>query len=438
MEVLEEAVQYFKNNNGYLRLLKGLKNKYISYGEIKGNVVISNPTDEEKQALSGLMKRDYSRNKTININIAKLQKQLQTTRFSGIDLKDFINAYFNEEIVSKKDNKIKYQEELDMFFEKILRQNEGKYVYKYLKKILENKNNIYYNLKKYYNKEKDLLGKALNEACAGINNLPEENIRIPVFASNTINNPHGYDKKTLCGKIFIMLLSYINGVPVPKDSENLAELYYNNHLLVDDVSNMVLCKNITGFIDSSVKNININKRLLYVEHKGLQGFKEYNEPIYLTIYNLSNISSLKKDKYQKVLITENPAVFMEITEKCKKKDFKLICTYGQVKLAGIILLDLLTKAGYKLYYSGDIDPEGIQIADKLKQRYGKNLEFIGFDVKTYLKNISKINISEMRIKKLKQIKSKELLEVCKYVAKNRKAAYEEENIENLITFLNEL
>lgn len=134
MEVLEEAVQYFKNNNGYLRLLNGLKNKYISYGEIKGNVVISNPTDEEKQALSGLMKRDYSRNKTININIAKLQKQLQTTRFSGIDLKDFINAYFNEEIVSKKDNKIKYQEELDMFFEKILRQNEGKYVYKYLKK----------------------------------------------------------------------------------------------------------------------------------------------------------------------------------------------------------------------------------------------------------------------------------------------------------------
>ena len=36
-----------------------------------------------------------------------------------------------------------------------------------------------------------------------------------------------------------MLLSYINNVSVPKSSEDLSELYYKNHLLVDDVSNMV-------------------------------------------------------------------------------------------------------------------------------------------------------------------------------------------------------
>ena len=59
---------------------------------------------------------------------------------------------------------------------------------------------------------------------------------------------------------------------------------------------------------------------------------------------------------------------MEIVDKCKIKDFPLVCTYGQVKLSGIILLNLLVDSGYKLYYTGDIDPEGIQIADKLKQR----------------------------------------------------------------------
>ena len=96
MEVLEEAVEYFKNNNGYLRLLKGIKNKYVSYGEMKGNVIITNPTEDERQALSGLMKKDYSKNKTITINIIKLQNQLQNTRLSGVDLKDIINTYFKE------------------------------------------------------------------------------------------------------------------------------------------------------------------------------------------------------------------------------------------------------------------------------------------------------------------------------------------------------
>ena len=89
MKVLEEAVEYFKNNNGYLRLLKGIKNKYVSYGEMKGNVIITNPTKDERQALSGLMKKDYSKNKTITINIMKLQNQLQNTRFSGVDLRNY-------------------------------------------------------------------------------------------------------------------------------------------------------------------------------------------------------------------------------------------------------------------------------------------------------------------------------------------------------------
>lgn len=35
MDILEEATTYFKSNKGYLRLFKGIKNKYISFGEIK-------------------------------------------------------------------------------------------------------------------------------------------------------------------------------------------------------------------------------------------------------------------------------------------------------------------------------------------------------------------------------------------------------------------
>ena len=127
---------------------------------------------------------------------------------------------------------------------------------------------------------------------------------------------------------------------------------------------------------------------------------------------------------------------MEVSEKCNKKDFPLVCTYGQVKLSGLILLDMFVKKGYKICYSGDLDPEGIQIADKLKQRYKVNLKFFGFDVDTYNKKLSNVYLSETRIKKLNGIKSFELFKICDKIRDSKKASYEEENIDNIIKYIN--
>ena len=87
----ENALKYFKENIGYRRLFKNLREKYISYGEIKGNIIINKPSNEEKQALSGLMKKDYSRNSSITINLKKLQERLDESKFSGIQLQNLIN-----------------------------------------------------------------------------------------------------------------------------------------------------------------------------------------------------------------------------------------------------------------------------------------------------------------------------------------------------------
>ena len=134
---------------------------------------------------------------------------------------------------------------------------------------------------------------------------------------------------------------------------------------------------------------------------------------------------------------ENPAVFMQVAEKIKTKRIPLICTYGQVKLSGLILLNLLNESAEckNIYYSGDIDPEGIQIADKLKQRYPEKLKFFGFDIKTYEKNCSKIITEAKSIKKLEHIKSNELKELSKELEKIGKAAYEELNISELVNLV---
>lgn len=430
-----QMAKFFKENLQYNRLLKEIKKKYMQLGEIKGNVIINNPNNIEKQAMSGLMKKDYSRNKSISINLKILQERIDNSKFAGAKIKEILDEYFDEKIITKKETKESYEAELTYFFEEILSQNLDTKIYKYLKEIFENKNEIYYKLKKDYNKNKEELKIALVGACAGINNLPEEKTRIPVFASNITGNPHGFDRNTLCGKIFVMLICYINKTKIPKNTEELSEIYYNNNLLIDDISNMVLCKNIECFVEKNkIREDRINT--VNIRHEGIQGFSKYNEPIFLTLYNLSKISSISKEsKFKKVLITENPTVFMEIVDKCKVKDFPLVCTYGQVKLAGIVLLNLMVEAGYKLYYSGDIDPEGIQIADKLKSRYKNNIDFIGFDKDTYHNNISDIILSKSRIQKLENIKSEDLKEIVYEIKKIKKVTYEEKNIKNIIKFI---
>ena len=99
---LEEAISFFKEKEGYRRLFKAIKEKYISIGEIKGNVVINKPTVSEKNALSGLMKKDYSRNISISINLKKLQQRLDESKYSGIQLEDILNNYFSEDILTNK------------------------------------------------------------------------------------------------------------------------------------------------------------------------------------------------------------------------------------------------------------------------------------------------------------------------------------------------
>lgn len=225
-----------------------------------------------------------------------------------------------------------------------------------------------------------------------------------------------------------MLICYIEETRYPKSIEELAEIYYKHNLLIDDVSNMILCKNAIGFIK--------NEKNEYIEHQGLKEFAKNNEPIYLNLYNLSNIAYLAKPtKYKEIIVMENPTVFMEVAERCNKKDFPLVCTYGQVKLSGLILLDMYVKQGYKICYSGDIDPEGIQIADKLKSRYKENLKFIGFDLETYNKNMSNVKISESRLKELDNIQSSELKEISLKIQNTKKTSYEEENIGNIVSYI---
>ena len=71
-----------------------------------------------------------------------------------------------------------------------------------------------------------------------------------------------------------------------------------------------------------------------------------------------------------IYIVENPSVFAVLCGKEKEKNTRraYMCMNGQPRLAGLMVLELLAKSGTRVYYAGDLDPEGILIAQKLYRR----------------------------------------------------------------------
>jgi len=102
----------------------------------------------------------------------------------------------------------------------------------------------------------------------------------------------------------------------------------------------------------------------------------------------------------------------------------LLCTSGQPNYSSLIILDKLYKSDTEIYYSGDFDPEGLQIADNLKYRYDGGLNFFGMNVDNYLRIIGNISFHE-RLGKLNTITSKELKPLVDEMLIHGKAGYQE-------------
>ena len=141
--------------------------------------------------------------------------------------------------------------------------------------------------------------------------------------------------------------------------------------------------------------------------------------------NLSGICKADTDK-KIVFIVENPMVFSALTETAIKCGSGLLCTFGQLKLSGMRLVDLLAESHCKIYYAGDFDPEGLQIADKLLCRYSDNT-VQSWRMSCYDYNcIEKADdLSQIRLHKLKKIQSAELQEIAELLSSEKKSAHQE-------------
>ena len=105
-----------------------------------------------------------------------------------------------------------------------------------------------------------------------------------------------------------------------------------------------------------------------------------------------------------------------------------MCMNGQPKLAGLVALDLLAVSQTVVYYAGDLDPEGLLIAQKIAQYYKGEFHYWHMSVEDYRESLSKEVLSEKRLKSLDRITDERLLPVVESMRQERTAGYQEKLI----------
>lgn len=418
---LDKALEYFKQP-GFRRLFEGFRKRYVSLGRVGGTVTLSSLKEEERDVLEGFFQIDCHNRKSLTISVGKMEKALSQTKFSEISLEELLYGYFPKGMVSKKEREISRKELTYQNFCQMAEGFEETKAGEWFWDMIEKKEGAYFLLRQEEEKNQDWALKNIPNLLKALNMLPiwqKEKQRLPVFASLVAGNPHYFDEGT---KMFRYLLYGICGVccltyPKKQNAQIRAELLYEAGLLKDDISSNVTCIGVTGYLYSGQV------------HKGMLGFLEQGEMIQLNLQHLGKLKSIEGIG-KEVYVVENPAIFQKLAEETEGK-VPVVCANGQLRLAVLVLLDFLTESGGRIWYSGDFDPEGLAIAQKLKDRYGQQLHFWHYEWEDYMQAKSMEPISEKRLKQLVSLKDPVLQRAGSWIKEEGVAGYQENMLNRL-------
>lgn len=204
----------------------------------------------------------------------------------------------------------------------------------------------------------------------------------------------------------------------PKISAEWKERLLCAGILPDDISSMVTV-------------LGIHLQMAEGLHPGVEEFCQRREALVLTALNLKTAAGAWVSG-KRAYVVENEMVFTYLAERLGDDSPALLCTSGQLRNAAFDLLQLLVDSGTQIYYSGDMDPEGMGIADRLWQRYSGRIHIWRMSPYDYDKAVSNEAIDDKSLAMLKGLKNPQLQHTAEKVLKTQRAAYQENILEELL------
>jgi uncharacterized protein (TIGR02679 family) len=183
-------------------------------------------------------------------------------------------------------------------------------------------------------------------------------LSIPELALRAAGHPHAFDVGRSGGRLFDRALSQLAppeaGVTTIGNAEDRATLYAAFNLVVDELSSTVAVFGMTG------------------NHAVLAASTASRAVIVLPLLTVDELGSVFAPG-RRVFAVENPAVFMGIVRMLRAGQLPVmpavVCTSGHLSVAARRLLARLVAGGASVWYSGDFDRHGLDIAMGLHRRW---------------------------------------------------------------------
>lgn len=438
-------MRYFRGNRGFDRLFRLMLKKYQGLGRIGGRVTLKDLTRQEREALSLFLGRDYTQRRSATVALEDVTAALNKTKFAGIGLKELLDGYVGRDVRTRAEEQERRCRRKAAFFRDLAGMHDSDYGRLWLEHV-QRAGPGTRGIHQAYEKHPKVLFGQLTNVLAALRRLALQRDRqcavyerLPVFAGRAVNDPHGFDLDTDQGRFLVSALQLIRSGEDPEytirsrlSAEETSELLGHFGIVRDDVLNFTTCAGLVAVGKSGDP--------VPWWQAAWDGSAVLNVPLReLVGVDVIVPATCREDSaFRVVFVVENSGVFSEVLDAFSSGRLPpLVCTHGQFKLACLVLLDKLAAAGTTIYYSGDFDPEGLQMASRLLQRYPGRAVLWRYTVADYERCLSGVILSESRLKRFETVDQPVLAPVLDRMRALRKAGYQEHLVEALVADIRE-
>lgn len=475
----EELAAYFKARPAFARIFAAMQKKWESLGKTAGKVVLSHASDEERRALERFLGIPMPEGQ-IQFTLPGFEQAVKETRYGQVSLKELLEAYFGMPLVGSQEKKQDKKEREERFWDDLERgsregpeavrgpEKEGKTpgeqeksraavreVLEWIREMREQKSGGYVTLMKEYRRSEEAAKELVWQVARCLESCRAGGIRLAVLAAKVTTDPHALDRQNTAGTLLSWALCRRDGSAFPQNAREWKALYEKNGIWIDELSSTVIAYGVhllvkeagwtggaggssaadrageTDEMAGTRKADTLAKGPALSLHPAYEGYCQRKEPCVLSLANLGPARQAYGDS-KIIYIVENEMVFSELLERLSRYPVTLLCTSGQPRTAAYGLLELLGESGHHFYYAGDLDPEGLEIADRLWRSFPDHVQIWRMGVEDYEKAMSGETVSERRIEMLKGLTHPELKKTAEQLIKHRRAGYQEMLLEEMV------
>lgn len=413
-----EAIAYF-SQPAFKKVLKELQRKFYHHGNFGKSIGYQNFSEAELQQIMSFMGiSDWEWQQKNRLSVVKFLESYQNSRFGQMPIEDLIVEVTKQKLVDKQS--VRQQQALQrVAFYQSLEQAHSLFMC-YLNEATLN------SWFKRYLRQPLEMEEQIEAVAKALDHLPQRYEKLPFYAYQLFQNPHALDRQTLLGQLFYDMLAMFAPFLLDTDrkyqgeAERENDLYGCFFLLKDDAANAVQISQLVAL-----------KKQAPVDMwtAACQDQISWNVPL----KHILEVDAIQPYCANKVLVVENSGVFSVLVEQFPR--LAIVCSSGQFKYSVWKILEKLSAGTATIYYTSDLDPAGMQMAQKVLYRFGGHVKVMFMDAMAYAEASGGVSLSSEQMRQVASIHHPQLLELKACLLNTQESRFQEGLLKSYIRFL---